>query len=449
MNEAHAGGLDRSGRAARARGVVAGPWGRWSRHVGAACFAVLPLFGCSGENTTTWTCSLAGRKAYVADVMLDKYLWYDHVPQDIDYEAAASPEELLRQMTYRELDRWSGMQEAAPRREFFAAGRYQGFGYTLGRDAEGGYRISWTHEGSVAGRAGLERGMLLVAVNGRAVEDLSGGELGQELARDVVTHTLVSPDGTRDDYALERGDVDITSVKAPTVLDTPAGRVGYFMLTTFVAPAEGELRSTFAWLQEAGIEKLVVDLRYNSGGLLRIAAWLGSLIRPQAAGSALIVETYNDRHRDQDRERLLFDTAEGVDIDEVVFLTSSRTASASEQVINGLRPYLDVSVVGGRTLGKPVGSDSWEHCGYSIVPITFQSLNADGEGRFYEGIEPDCEASDDLLHPLGDPQELQLSAALGLLSGAGCGGKAASPASPREGDAYLPPGPLVDVPGLY
>jgi len=133
-----------------------------------------------------------------------------------------------------------------------------------------------------------------------------------------------------------------------------------------------------------------------------------------------------------------------------------------------LKPYLDVQVVGSRTLGKPVGADSWTHCEYAIAPITFHSLNADGAGDYFNGIEPVCEVGDDLLHRLGDPDEAQLHAALRVLDGQPCSGTDApenaslpdggEPGSPQLRPTVfqtavpaqpLPPGPIPDLPGWY
>lgn len=403
-------------------------------------------------------CSLDARKQFVDVLMRDYYLWYDQIPETVDYDAAETPEALMRAMMYRSVDRWSGMQELVERTQYFGQGRYQGFGYILDIDSEGALRVSWSHEGSPAGQANFVRGDELVAVNGQPLQELTDQELGAALNADVLEHTLVSLQGVERTVELTKGDVNITSVKSTTILDRADGKVGYLMFTNFVDPADAELRTAFATFQEAGVERLVIDLRYNSGGLLRIAALLGSLIRSESADEALIVETYNDRHPDENRRRLLFETQEGVNASQVVFLTGPRTASASEQVINGLRPYLDVQVVGTRTLGKPVGADSWEHCGFAIVPITFQSLNADGEGEFFGGIEPDCVAGDDLLHLLGDPEEAQLKGALALMEGGRCSPVETESKSLQSKPAVrrlalprrqLPAGPILGVPGTY
>jgi C-terminal processing protease CtpA/Prc len=303
------------------------------------------------------------------------------------------------------------------------------------------------HEGSAAGRAGLDRGALILAVNGRPIEDLSNADLNTELSQDVVVHSIRELDGTLHDVELVQGDVEITSVKYTRVLDTPEGPVGYLMFTTFVRPGEDELRAAFTTFRDAGVTRLVIDLRYNGGGLLATAALLGSLIESSAAGSPLIVETYNNQHPELNRQRLLFEAPEAVDATRVVFLTTGRTASASEQVINGLAPYLDVDVVGTRTLGKPVGADSWDHCEYTLAPITFHSLNAAGEGDYFQGIEPSCIIDDDLLHGLGDPEEAQLAGALQVLAGQACeSAKALAPLGLRPRTL---PGKFPDFPGMY
>ena len=103
---------------------------------------------------------------------------------------------------------------------------------------------------------------------------------------------------------------------------------------SFVGPAENELRNAFAyfksWEAENGqaIDQLVVDLRYNGGGLLQTAALLGSLIERSAAGKPLIVETYNSRHPELNRRRLMFEEPQATSVSRVVFLTAPGTELA-------------------------------------------------------------------------------------------------------------------------
>lgn len=398
----------------------------------AAAFSLLFSLACSDdprpgtdEPGPGQECSTEERKGVVFDLMTDLYYWYDRVPE-VSLEDYESPQELLEAMRYAELDRWSGMQELEERQAFYEQGRFAGFGYSLDVDAQGQLRVAWVHEGSAASREGLGRGAVLLTINGLAVAESSPFDLGLELRKDEVTHDVLELDGTRREVTLTVGDVTLTSVKAARTVDTLTGRVGYFMFSAFIEPAEEELRDVFRLFREEEVDQLVVDLRYNGGGLLRVAATLASLIRQRDAGRPLIVETYNDRNSRFNRRRSLVEVEEGMNFEKVVFLTSGATASASEQVINGLRPFTEVRVVGAPTLGKPMGADSFSHCGWAITPITFASLNADGEGDYFDGIAPDCAALDDLTHALGDPEEAQFAAALGLLSGAPCPGRTAA-----------------------
>jgi len=112
----------------------------------------------------------------------------------------------------------------------------------------------------------------------------------------------------------------------------------------------------------------------------------------------------------------------------VVFITTRGSASASEVVINSLKPYVDVKLVGDTTHGKPAGMNLWgfpfpsntdpdPDYQYVFAPITFEYVNSLDEGQFYEGMAPDVRAADDITHDFGDPEEASLKAAIGLLEG--------------------------------
>ncbi len=110
----------------------------------------------------------------------------------------------------------------------------------------------------------------------------------------------------------------------------------------------------------------------------------------------------------------------------IVFITTGATASASEIVINGLEPFVEVAIVGSTTFGKPVGQLGFAFCERVLRPASFQTVNADGEGEFFAGIAPDCEAEDDLSKPLGDPREASMAEALHLLETGTCSTPAAT-----------------------
>ena len=102
-------------------------------------------------------------------------------------------------------------------------------------------------------------------------------------------------------------------------------------------------------------------------------------------------------------------------------IASGNTASASELVINGLKPFMDVVLVGETTYGKPYVFEPFSYCGTTYNAVNFDVLNAAGVGGYTSGIAPTCAVADDLDHPLGDPNELRLKTALGYIATGTCG----------------------------
>ena len=114
------------------------------------------------------------------------------------------------------------------------------------------------------------------------------------------------------------------------------------------------------------------------------------------------------------------DIEQAMNLEQVIFLTTSTTKSASEAVINSLMPHTDVVLVGGQTSGKPVGTKNYEFCEQYLSPITFTLENSEATSNYFNGFPADCEVADDLLHPFGDPEEGLLAASLSIAGGQGC-----------------------------
>jgi carboxyl-terminal processing protease len=121
---------------------------------------------------------------------------------------------------------------------------------------------------------------------------------------------------------------------------------------------------------------------------------------------------YNANYSNENKSTKINKLSNSIGSDRIIVLTSSRTLSASELVINALFPYADVTLIGSATGGKPVGSKSFEFCEKLLFPITFRLVNASGNTDYFEGLEADCWAEDDLFHQIGDPEEGMLAAAL-------------------------------------
>ncbi|NER00722.1 MAG: hypothetical protein F6K30_29180, partial [Cyanothece sp. SIO2G6] len=190
------------------------------------------------------------------------------------------------------------------------------------------------------------------------------------------------------------------------------------VFNTFNGLAVEELDKVFAEFNAANVDELVVDLRYNGGGLVSAAQHFASLMVPsQNVGDLFVAEQFNDQNSNLNSELLFEETAQNLSgIDRIVFLTTRSSASASELVINGLKPYIDVTIIGQNTSGKYVGASLITFDEYTFAPITFQSVNANGE-VFIGGFTPDINANDDITHNFGDVNEEMFGTALDYLTG--------------------------------
>ena len=193
-------------------------------------------------------------------------------------------------------------------------------------------------------------------------------------------------------------------------------KVGYLLFWSFDSQQESGLGNIFSRFEKEGIEDLILDLRYNSGGRLSIAQRLASMMSVETTKGKLFVKCiYNNRYRDRDMEYYFREPPVGLNLKRLVVLTGKNTASASELIIKGLRPYIPVITVGERTSGKTVGQNSIEYGEKILHLVTFRCYNAMDQSDYQQGIPPDFPVDDDLTHPLGSPEEAMTKAALEYL----------------------------------
>ena len=196
------------------------------------------------------------------------------------------------------------------------------------------------------------------------------------------------------------------------------------------------LDSAFSELKAGGATELVLDLRYNGGGLVSVAQHLAGLIAGSArAGEVFVQFTHNDRQSSRNSAYRFEALPQALGVQRLVVITTRGSASASEAVINGLRPYMDVKLVGDRTYGKPVGQYGFNFCDKVLYPVCFLVTNARGEADFFGGIPADCAAGDDVDHPLASPSEASLAEALYVVRNGHCSGVAAAAATAQDAPA--------------
>ncbi|MBA7518796.1 hypothetical protein ES705_10869 [subsurface metagenome] len=166
------------------------------------------------------------------------------------------------------------------------------------------------------------------------------------------------------------------------------------------------------------ITQLIVDLRYNGGGYISLAQELAEIIIPaEKTGEEFFTAIHNDNVSSNYDTTFYFSENElNLDLDRVFFITTSRSASASELVINSLEPYMEVITIGSSTHGKPVGMYSFYFQDWLFAPVTIQLINSDGYGDYFNGLPPDCIAEDGLDKSWGDETESSLSQAFHYIS---------------------------------
>lgn len=198
-------------------------------------------------------------------------------------------------------------------------------------------------------------------------------------------------------------------------------KVAHLIFNSFTSTSADEIDEAFTYFKNNNVYELIVDLRYNLGGSVTTASILMDKIGAYGHDGELQAEfRYNTNYSEKNFELNFEQDENSLNLSRVFFLTSSYSASASELVINGLKPYMDVKLIGSTTHGKPVGMSGREKNGYIYWLINFSNYNANGEGDYYNGIDVDCPVYDDINSSRMDENETLLAKALYYIDNDSC-----------------------------
>jgi hypothetical protein len=400
------------------------------------------------------------------------YLWYDEIPATVrmadytnilDYFAALKTPALTA--AGKPKDRFHFTYTTAEWDALTTSGEEVGYGLTWSRNSATAPRTwlaSIVEPGSPAANAGLRRGDMLVTVDGIDFVNATGtsnvASINAALFPDNAGEShrfTIQRGGTTFDVTLVSQVVASDSVKNTKVIDTPTGKVGYLTFENHNAVAEKQLIDAFNLFKSQGVNDLVLDMRYNGGGLLYIASELAYMVAgPATAGKTFEQLVYNNKTA-PDSPIPFRNTAYGftspkpapagaalpyLGLRRVTVLTTPGTCSASEAVINGLRGVdVEVNIIGGQTCGKPYGFTPVDNCGTTYFSIEFKGVNAKGFGDFTDGFAPTCTVADDLNHTLGDTSENVLAAALAYRATNACPASSAARARAVPMELVRPP----------
>ena len=398
-------------------------------------FVLALILTIAADASAQWpltSCTTLGKNLFVRDVLSDLYLWYTELPAE-NPASFDSPEAYLDAVRYRPLDStFSYITSRAANDAFFDDSAYIGFGFST--EVSGGQiRVLQVFPDSPASEAGLARGARIVAIDGRPVADIMADGLldlafGPAEAGAASTIDFVPLGGERRSTRLVKRVVTIPTVSHTRVYQVNGRRVGYIFFRNFVRPSNDALDAAFAELTDAGVDDVVLDMRYNGGGLVTVARHLASVIGGARTRDQVFARyVHNDRNIRRNQVLRFEETAPGPGFDRLIVITTRASASASELVINSLRPFIPVVIVGDRTYGKPVGQYQVEFCDKMLAPVAFTLRNANGEGDYFEGLAPDCVAADDVQHQLGEPDEASLREAMMFAATGACTAPRAEP----------------------
>ncbi len=354
------------------------------------------------------------------------YLWQTALPtlSAFNPSSYATPEDVLTKVrTYsplgsnnKNLDRWSF---AIKKTEWdnISSGNNGDFGCGFRfSSSDNVLYLSYVYAKSSAGLAGLQRGYKILKINGVAATGDNVNGLNTEIGKNTIVLDIEKPDGTKSSATVNRGSYATNPVLATNIIKQGTRNVGYLAFNSFLgSTAEADLNAAFSNFKTNAVNELVIDLRYNGGGYVSLAELMANLIAPSSAYSKLMYQdTHNSKYASWNKTKNFDATARNnaLGLSRVVFITTGSSASASELLINVLKPYMDVKLVGATTYGKPAGYYGFPVMDYYSFPLAVKQVNASNYGDFYEGLPVNKTQRDDVSKNWGDPAEACMNDAL-------------------------------------
>lgn len=391
--------------------------------------------GDSGGQPPAASCNVPDRQAWVRSYFLDDYLWYRLSPSPSP-TGYADVDSYFNALLYRggdlipsgggarwPADRYSGFQSTESFNRFFGDGQTLGWGVAvngLEAVAQGQTRlfVRYIEPGSpAASTAALAGGMR----RGDEILSINGVPAATVIANNDFSGLSASGEGASLQLSVRRGAGPATAVNlsaaifaltpvqtiqnGQVVLSQNGRRIGYVFVKDMINQVSTPLASTMTSLRNQGMQDLVLDLRYNGGGRVAIGATVASHVAGNRGANRVYASLlYNDRNTGNNQDFLFSNPGAWAGLGTVYVLAGERTCSASEQVVNGLRGVgVNVVLIGDTTCGKPVGFNPTDDgCGTTYSVVTFESVNAQSQGRYFDGLTPTCAVAEDFSRPIGD-----------------------------------------------
>ncbi len=375
------------------------------------------LIGCGGGGGSSTqkksTVFDESQKSFLYNLFQTEYLWYNQVADNVDYSIYQKPKEMIDALKYSTYDKWSYSQTIKEYED--SSGQIsEGFGcYYFGN------KIKTMKINSPCYNAGLKRGDIVTKVNYKNATSTIYNEAQENL--DIQSVFTIERDGQELNISITPSKYTYKNTKTQILTRVNGTKVGHMLFNKFTSTSADEVDEAFTYFKNNHIDELIIDLRYNSGGsLLTASILLDKIAGYNNENSVQAYLRWNQNNSDKNSIYYFEKDNNSINLSRVFFLTTEATASASEMIINSLKPYIDVKIIGSKTSGKPVGMRGRDKEGLIYWLINFSVYNANNEGDFYNGINVDCSTIDNIDFERTDENGNMLSEALYYIDNGTC-----------------------------
>jgi carboxyl-terminal processing protease len=390
--------------------------------------ATSPAIGSTATDTGSVTAKIKDSSLLYAK---DLYLWYNQIPSTFNAQNYADPNAIMEAIrAYSNepgftapVDRWSFAYKQTDW-DNVSSGVSQDFGLGIFFRASDDLRVKSVESASPAGKAGIRRGWRITKINGSTSITTSDADINlivkNVFQSNSTSFTFQKPDGTTTNITLNAATYQEHPVILDSVYTVANKKVGYFAFNSFLGDTTeiyNNFQKIFNRFSQQSVQDVIIDLRYNGGGYVDVSEKLADYLgNASADGNLMMTQKYNDKYTRYNTSTT-FHKLGLVNLNRVFFIVSNSTASASELLINNLKPYLDVKLVGpSNTYGKPVGFFPVPVGDWYVFPVSFRTTNKNGEGNYFNGLNVDSKVADGLDKDWGDVNEACLASALKYIS---------------------------------
>lgn len=387
------------------------------------------------------------------------YLWNTRMPTYEEFQPrkfTSDPEKLMETLkgyspvssTNTLLDRYSFLDEGSVSSELSGTNP-SSYGLFPLYFTNTDFRIKMVEKNSPADLVGLERGDRILEVNNRSDITFNNGDRPPQFVLDAfssegnsLTLKVRKADLSEKTVTISRAEYAINPVLYSSIFTKGNIKIGYISYQIFTSESEAKIKAEIDKFNAAGCSKIIIDLRYNGGGRVSTCIAFGNLISPTNANGKIQYQAEYNELMQNDKAKILgnqflqatngnyypmttfkelftkekntyrFNKVGSFAPSAIYFLVTKNTASASEMLINMMKPFTEVHIIGSKTYGKPVGFFPVKIGKYDVYYAMSKATNAAGFGDYFEGMEPEKVALDNVTLNWGDEKDDMIKAAL-------------------------------------